>query len=200
MLPALVLATDVRVVAVAPGRSADVVIGGKEPMTIEIGQTIDGVHVLGVDATGAVMTVDGATKRYPLASARSMGHAMAAGSVTLKADPSGHFITTGAINGKNVTFVVDTGATAVALSAAEAARIGLQYRGGKAMVAMTANGAVRGWQVTLASVRLGDMTVSNVEGMVIDANLGPVLLGMTFLDRFDMIRQGSTLVLRRSTR
>lgn len=99
-----------------------------------------------------------------------------------------------------MTFVVDTGATSVALSSKEATRIGVPYRSGKPMVGMTANGPVRGWTVMLASVRIGDITVSNVEGVVRDANLGPVLLGMTFLERFDMIRKGSTLTLRRSAR
>ncbi len=193
-------ATTVRVVAVTPGRSVDVVIGSKEPITIEIGQTIDGVRVLRVDQTGAMIHVDGATKMFPLVADRSSGHATGTGSVTLTADPRGHFVTAGTINGKRVTFVVDTGATSVALSRAEATRIGLDYQKGRTVFSMTANGVVRGWGVTLAAVRIGDVTVSNVEGVVIDGNLGPVLLGMTFLGRFDMIRQGSTLVLRRSAR
>lgn len=200
VLPARARTTTVRVVAVTPGRSADVVIDQKEPLTIEVGRTIEGVRVLRVDATGAVISVDGTTKLFPLVSGGSRGHATGTGSVTLAADPSGHFVTAGAINGKPVTFIVDTGATSVALSSAEATRIGVSYQNGTAMVGMTANGPVRGWRVMLTSVRIGDVTVSNVEGVVLDAKLGPVLLGMSFLERFDMIRQGSTLVLRRSAR
>lgn len=75
-------ATTVRVAAVTPGRSADVVIDRKEPLTIEVGQTIEGVQVLRVDASGAVINVDGATKMFPLVSDRSSGHATASGSVS----------------------------------------------------------------------------------------------------------------------
>ena len=60
------------------------------------------------------------------------------------------------------------------------------------------NGVVNGWRVSLDSVRIGDMTVRDVDAMVVDNDTLPVgLLGMSFLGRFDMQRQGATLVLRR---
>ena len=63
---------------------------------------------------------------------------------------------------------------------------------------MTANGVVKGWQVTLGTVRIGDLTEHSVEAVVFDNDaLSVVLLGTNFLARFDMHRQGSTLVLRR---
>jgi len=198
LLPALCLATDVRVVAVTPGKSADVVIDGRGPLTIEVGATIEKVKLLRADWSGAVVSVDGATKTLPLVADSSVGHVASSSTVTLAADARGQFFTSGTVNGRPVEFIVDTGATLTTLSRADATRIGLDYRGGKPARAMTANGAVRGWQVSLASVRVGDVTVRDVEAMVLDTDgLSMGLLGMSFLNRFEMQRQGSTLVLRR---
>ena len=84
------------------------------------------------------------------------------------------------------------------LSRADARRIGLDYRGGTPIRTTTANGVVNGWRMSLDSVRVGDTTVRDVDAIVVDNDSLPVgLLGMSFLDRFDMHRQGSTLVLRR---
>src|SRR3989442_1913762 len=73
LLPALCLATDVRVVAVTPGQSADVVIEGRAPITIDIGETVDGGKLLRADPPGAVMNVHRGTKTLPLVSDSSVG-------------------------------------------------------------------------------------------------------------------------------
>jgi len=199
LLPALCLATDVRVVAVTPGQSADVVIDHGEPITIEVGATIEGIKVLRVDRDRAVLSVNGITKTLSLVADPSAGRVVGRSTVTLVADARGQFFTTGAVNGQSVPFIVDTGATLTALSRADASRIGLDYQRGKPTAAMTANGVVRGWRVSLDSVRVGDVTVRNVEAVVVDNDTLTVgLLGMSFLNRFDMHRQGSTLVLRRN--
>lgn len=197
-LPAACFATDVRVVAVTPGKSADVVIDGRGPLTIEVGATIEKVTVLRADWNGAVVSIDGAPRTLPLTADSSVGHVASSSTVTLAADVRGQFFTRGTVNGRSVSFIIDTGATFLTLSRADATRIGLDYRVGKPAQAMTANGAVRGWHLSLASVRVGDVTVHDVEAMVVDTDgLTVGLLGMSFLNRFDMQRQGSTLVLRR---
>ncbi len=120
------------------------------------------------------------------------------GTVTLSADAHGHFFTSGAVNGQAMRFLVDTGATLTTLSRADAERVGLDYRTGTPVKTMTANGVASRWRVSLDSVTVGDTTVRHIDGFVTDADTLPFgLLGMTFLDRFDMNRQGSTLVLRR---
>lgn len=201
LLSPLGASPDVRVVAVTPGRSADVVIGGREPITIEEGQTIEGVKVIRVNAAGAVVSIDGETRMLPLAGIRAGEHLTnSSGSVTIPADARGHFVATGMINGRRVPFLVDTGATLVALSRAEASRLGIDYARGKEAFSRTANGVARGWLVTLESVRVGDVSVRDVPAMVMDGDLPSTLLGMSFLGRFDLQQQGSTLVLRRRAR
>ena len=137
--------------------------------------------------------------RLPLTTDSSVGHIASSSTITIAADTRGQFFTSGAVNGRPVDFIVDTGATLMTLSRADATRIGLDYRGGRPAKATTVNGVVHGWRVSLASVRVGDVTVRDVDAIVVDNDTLPVgLLGMSFLGRFDMQRQGSTLVLRRS--
>ena len=81
----------------------------------------------------------------------------------------------------------------------DAQRLGVDYRRGTVTKTVTANGAVNGWRVSLASVRVGDATVRDVDAIVVDNDVLPIgLLGMSFLGRFDMQRQGTTLILRRN--
>jgi aspartyl protease family protein len=199
LLPALCLAADLRVVAVTPGQSADVVIESSAPVTIQIGETVEGVTLLSADRAGVVLTADGVRRTLPLLSGPSVEHASAGSTVTLSADAHGQFLTGGTVNGRPVRFIVDTGATLTTLSRPEATRIGLDYSAGRPTRVQTANGDVRGWRVSLASVRIGDVTIRDVDAIVVENESLPVaLLGMSFLGRFDMQRQGPTLVLRRS--
>ena len=194
-------ATDVRVVAVTPGRSVDVVIDHAAPITVEVGETMpEGVRVLRVDRDSAVLRVDGVARTLSLVVDHSGlgGGTEPGGTIMLAADPHGQFFTSGAINGRSVQFIVDTGATLTTLSRCDAQRLGVDYRRGMVAKTVTANGVVNGWRVSLTSVRVGDATVRDVDAIVVDNDLLPIaLLGMSFLGRFDMQRQGATLVLRR---
>jgi len=197
LFPAVCLATEVSVVGVKPGHSADIVIGGGAPLTVEVGETVDGVKLLRADANGALVSVDGTTRRLPVVANPAADSGSSTG-ITLSADTRGQFFTSGAVNGRSVQFMVDTGATYTALSRPVAQRIGLDYRNGRPAKSATANGVVKGWLVTLGTLRIGDLTEHGVEAVVFDNDaLGVVLLGTNFLSRFDMHRQGSTLVLRR---
>jgi aspartyl protease family protein len=115
--------------------------------------------------------------------------------IVLPAGPGGHFMSQGTINGKSVQLMVDTGATSVAISRAEADRIGLSYKDGKRALTGTANGAVPVHLVTLSAVRLGEVTVSNVSAVVLPADMPYVLLGNSFLGRFQMRRDNDTMRL-----
>lgn len=119
------------------------------------------------------------------------------GSVMLFAEPSGHFRADGLINGVAIRFLVDTGATMVVLNSAHANRVGLDYRRhGRQGLAQTASGIVRTYNVKLDTVQVGDILLYGVDASVIE---GPfpteALLGMSFLGRVDMKRDGHKLEL-----
>lgn len=175
---------------------AIVTIDGSKPRTMSVGQTIQGVKLLAADSTSASFDVDGS--RRVLSMGQSFAGGASAGgrqSVSLTADSRGHFTAAGSLNGYPVSFLVDTGATSIAISADEARRMGLDYRSGQAYGVNTAAGVVPAWRVTFNTVKVGGITLNQVEGMVLEAGLGTPLLGMSFLNRMEMQRNGQTMTL-----
>jgi aspartyl protease family protein len=175
---------------------AIVSIDGGKPRTLSVGQTVQGVKLVAADSGSASFDVDG--KRRTL----GMGQSFAGGaqssarqSVSLTADARGHFAAAGSLNGYPMTFLVDTGATAIAISAVEAKRIGLDYKAGQATGVGTAAGVVPAWRVTFNTVKVGSITLNQVEGLVVEAGLNVPLLGMSFLNRMEMRRDGQTMTL-----
>jgi aspartyl protease family protein len=117
------------------------------------------------------------------------------GKVTLAADTRGHFFADGAVNGVPVRFVVDTGATMVSLPRQDAQRLGLDYRHGQRGTSNTANGPVPVYMLKLDSVRVGGIELHNVDALVVDGGLDQALLGMSFLNRVEMERDGAMMTL-----
>lgn len=115
----------------------------------------------------------------------------------LTATSGGHFVTGGSINGRATQFMVDTGATSVAMSADEARRIGINYEQGERGMGSTANGAIPIWRITLKSLRIQDVEVYGVDAVVVPAGMPQVLLGNSFLNRFQMKRENDMLTLTR---
>ena len=111
----------------------------------------------------------------------------------------GHFITHGSINGQNVQFMVDTGATSVAMNAFQARRLGIDFLvTGTEVRANTASANVKAYRVRLDRVKVGDIELNGVDGLVLEGGFPTdVLLGMSWLSRVRMEDQGSTLVLER---
>lgn len=180
------------------GDKALLVIDGT-PRTLAVGATAQGVKLISVSGAEAVVEV--AARRVPLrlgGAQVNLGGAASAGGgaqIVLTAGSGGHFVTGGSINGKPVQFLVDTGATSVALSQAEADRIGLNYRNGQRGLANTANGPIPVHRVSLTSVRVGDVQIYNVDATVVPAQMEQVLLGNSFLTRFQMKRENDKLTL-----
>jgi aspartyl protease family protein len=188
-------ATSVSVVGLFKDKAIVSIDGGK-PRTLSVGQTIGGVKLLAADSGGASFDVDG--KRRTL----GMGQSFAGGpataerqSVSLSADARGHFVAAGSLNGYPMSFLVDTGATAIAINAAEARRIGLDYKAGQAVSVGTAAGVVPAWRVKFGTVKVGGITLSQVDGLVVESGLNVPLLGMSFLNRMEMLRDGQTMTL-----
>jgi aspartyl protease family protein len=116
--------------------------------------------------------------------------------VNLYADSSGHFFGSMSVNGASLKYVVDTGATAVALNSADAKRANISYLNGEKSVASTASGQVVAYRVTLNTVKIGTIVLNNVSAVVIEGGFPEVvLLGMTALNRLDMKRDNSTMTL-----
>ncbi|MBT9589799.1 MAG: TIGR02281 family clan AA aspartic protease [Thiobacillus sp.] len=188
-------ATSVSVVGLFKDK-AIVTIDGSKPRTLSVGQTVQGVTLVAADSGSASFDVDG--KRRILSMGQSFAGGAAASdrqSVALTADARGHFAAAGSLNGYPVSFLVDTGATSIAISAAEARRMGLDYKAGQAYGVSTAAGVVPAWRVTFNTVKVGGITLNQVEGMVLEAGLNVPLLGMSFLNRMDMRRDGQTMTL-----
>ncbi len=112
---------------------------------------------------------------------------------------AGAYTTVGSINGRTVDFLVDTGASAVALHASEALRLGIPYKlEGRRIAVNTANGRAPAYEITLERVQVGDIILTQVRGFVIEADsTGKALLGMSFLNRVNMENQGPLLLLEK---
>ncbi len=159
----------------------------------------EGVKLIETDtrAETATVAIDGKTRVLHLGTVVSAS-AGGKGLVTLYAGGGAHFIADGFINDQPVKFLVDTGATNIALSGREADRIGIDYkRTGKPSVAATASGVVRTYNIKLAKVQIGEITLHHVDAGVIEGRfpLQP-LLGMSFLGQLDMKRVDDKLELR----
>ncbi|KAA3622392.1 MAG: TIGR02281 family clan AA aspartic protease [Proteobacteria bacterium] len=115
--------------------------------------------------------------------------------VLLQRNRAGHYVATGEVNGAPVEFLLDTGATDVALSVSTARRLGLT-RGSPVSLA-TANGVVRGYRTILNTVSIGGILQSDVRA-VITPGIGNdiVLLGMSFLKHIELVQRDGTLLLR----
>jgi aspartyl protease family protein len=190
-------ATDVNVIGLFPGKAV-VTIDGGNPRTLSTGQTSpEGVKLISADSDTAVFEIEGKRQALSLGQGITANFAVAENSsVTLTADAKGHFVTEGSINGSTVKFLIDTGATMVSLSSSEAKRIGLNYLKGERGQVSTANGLVPIYKVKLDTVKIGDIALNNVDGIVQEGNTLPIaLMGMSFLNRVEMKREGSQMTL-----
>ncbi len=183
------------------GNKALLVINGN-PRTVPVGGAVDGVRLVSLAAGQAVVEVGGrrqtlAIGASPVSLGDTGGSAEGARRIVLTAGSGGHFTTQGQINGRAVHFMVDTGATAVSMTTGDAERIGLRYQQGQRIMLHTANGTIPAYAVVLDSVRIGDVEVRNVQGVVASRDMPYVLLGNSFLSRFQMKRENDQLTLER---
>ena len=119
--------------------------------------------------------------------------------VQLASARGGHYRLNGQINGQAVTFLIDTGATAVSIPRELGERLGLKP--GAPVALSTANGIAEGRRTRLASVQLGDIRLQDVAAILAPNMPGnEVLLGMSALKQLEFTQRDGTLVLRQSTR
>ncbi|SDT88485.1 aspartyl protease family protein [Pseudomonas pohangensis] len=179
-------AINVQVVGLFPGAAVLKVDGQRK--LVKVGETgPGGVQVVSADSRSAVLRVEGVERSYNLSRdySATSGVASAPAQVSIAKGIGGHYWVAGSISGKNVQFLVDTGATAIAMNEGAAKRLGIDYRvQGQPMVVNTASGTAQAWRVKLDSVKIGGIEVLGVEAAVV-AGEAPteVLLGMSFLNR-----------------
>jgi aspartyl protease family protein len=200
VLPLAAHGTDISVMGLFNGKAVLVIDGGK-PRTVNVGQTTpEGIKLLSASSESAVVEYGGQRQTLGMGHATRIGATRDAGfgQATLTADSRGQFVTTGTINGTSVRFLVDTGASSVALSVNEARRLGINYLSGSSGQVSTANGTAMAYKLKLDNVRVGEITLNNVDCVVVDGlGLNIALLGMSFLNRTQMKRDGDTLTLVR---
>ena len=204
MAPLIALSGDL---IAAPVIEVQALFGGKAVLmidgqrrTLSMGQTSpEGVKLIKADSKQAMLEVDGRKKVYQPGGAISLTYANPEHhEEKIFADDRGMFRSVGTINGRTVRFLLDTGATTVAMNKAQAKQLGVDYRmTGEHVVVSTASQNVKGYRVRLKSVTLGKIKQKNVEAMVIDGNHpGPILLGMSFLGNLKVEKAGDVMKIR----
>lgn len=190
-------AADVSLVGTFDTKAAILSIDGGAPRTVKVGQSAGGVTLIAVEKDRATVEVGGKRKVLQRGQTYSSGAGSGAQSVTLAVGAGGHFVAEGQINGGSIRFVVDTGATAIAIPAGDAERLRIDYRKGRRVTTQTAAGPAAAYVVKLDSVRVGGIEVQNIDAIVIEQGLGVALLGNTFLSRMEMRQEGQTMTLTR---
>lgn len=160
----------------------------------------EGVLLISANSKGAVIEIDGERRSYALS-----GHINAEFSkpekqtASVRRDVSGAYTTLGKINGRQVEFMLDTGATGVAMSAEEARRLGVDFKQeGRKLVVDTASGKAVAYEVFLEQVQVGEIVLRGVQAFVLEQGMPPkTLLGLSFLNRVKIEDRGSMLVLEK---
>jgi aspartyl protease family protein len=182
------------------GDRALLVVDGRA-VTVDVGQQAAGVKLLRWVGEAAEVDVgSGAVQLRMGGTPARLGDApprVAAREVVLVAGPGGHFTATGAINGKAVSFMIDTGASLVSLGLDQAERLGIDLSTARPAVTQTANGALPVQLVTLSTVRVGDLELTNVGAALLPMPMPMVLLGNSFLARLQMRRDNDVMRLER---
>jgi aspartyl protease family protein len=188
---------QVQVVGLFPNAAVLLVDGQRK--LVKVGQSgPGGVQVLSADSRGALLRVAGVERRYELS--REYTGAFVAPvkkQVSLAKGPGGHYWTAGSIDGQTVQFLVDTGATSIAMNDAQARRLGIDYRvSGQPTVVSTASGTAKAWRIRLNRVAVGPLEVLGVDAVVLEGTApSEVLLGMSFLSHVGWREEQGLLVL-----
>ena len=188
-------AVSVTLVGLFPGKAV-VVINGQDPRTLSAGQkTVENVTLVSTASETAVFDIEGKRQTLDLGQHFAPASGKYGSVVAIPADGQGHHWTVGQVNGKTIRFLVDTGATTVSLPAGFARTAGIDYQKGQRGFVQTANGPAAAFRVKLDTLTVGDITLYQIDATVMESGLDVALLGMSFLNRTDMKRDGANLVL-----
>ena len=191
---------NVSVVVVGLFNDQAVLVINKKQHLLRVGKTSpEGVKLVAASSKGAVLEIDGVKKTYQLGQHINANFSSTTAQAEVNLWPTnGMYHTAGIVNGYTVDFVVDTGASAIALNAETARRVGLDYLESKKILIKTASGTEIGYDVILDTVQIGDIKLTDVRAMVIDGEEPQrALLGMTFLNHLEMVRTGEKMKLKK---
>ncbi len=166
---------------------------------VPAGGNVDGVRVLAVHDASVDVEIGGKRQRLVVGEKpihqSPKGNRAGGQSIVLPVGPGGHFTAQGAVNGKPMTFLVDTGATSVSMGYVQAVYAGIDMSQAKNGMASTANGTIAVKSVMLKSVRVNDVEIFNVEALIVPHAMEHALLGNSFLSRFSMVRHSDVMHL-----
>lgn len=175
-------------------------IDGKRQVLAAGAASDSGVRLIRANTAEAVVEIDGKRQTLQLGSAVAASYAVPTQREIriLKDDRRDGYFVDGLINGQPIRFLIDTGATSVAMSERHAARLGISHRVDGTKVGVgTASGRAVGHQIRLREISVGGLRVNDVRAVVIDGDSPRfVLLGMNVLDQFDLEQSDNLLILR----
>jgi len=189
-------APQIQVMALFHDKAMVKINGGNHLMKAG-GEAVDGIKLISSNANFAVIEVNGKKKKYGLGAQVSTRLSKPKSSVVRIPSNRGMYRTNGQINGRSVDFLVDTGATVIAMSRPTADRLQIQYREtGTPIKVSTASELQNAWHVKLNTVTVGGITLHQVDGTVIDTEHDQaILLGMSFLNRVKFSQEQGVVVL-----
>ncbi len=167
--------------------------------TLAVGDTSpEGIKVIAADSKSAILEIDGEQKTFPLGNSITMSYQKPSSvKEQIFVNSNGMYTTHGSINGRSVRFMVDTGATSVAMSEPAARRLGIAYRlDGEPIQTFTASGVAKAWRIKLKSITVGSLRQNQIDAVVVEGNHPrEVLLGMSFLERLKVEKEAGVMTL-----
>lgn len=222
LIPPMVGAQSVALQGVL-GNKALVSLNQTSPGMMSVNQTSQGVTLLAVEGQTATFKIGvqpsfklkvgqkGGDGKPPPSVAATVAHISATHSpanpppsvsrVTLRAGADGHYKADGLINNQQVKFLLDTGASTIAMSPNDARRLGINYLSGQKSQGRTASGTVDAYLVTLPQVSVEGITLTNIDAAVVDSNFtenDSMLLGMSFLSKLKITFDQQSMVLEKN--
>lgn len=201
-LPFIAHAADIHLLGLTPNKAL-LAVDSNPPKMYSVGSMVNTTtRLVSTDRNAATFESNGKkfTLQFGQTAYRSNAAKSESPSITMQADERGHFTVTGVVNGgSSLRMLVDTGATMVTMPAYEAKRLGIDYKKGRIGRANTANGSVPVYLVKLDSLKIGDIELFQVDALVQEEGLSVVLLGMSFLKRLSMVREGEQMILTKKS-
>ena len=184
------------------GSKAVLSIDGNRELLSAGQYSAEGIKVLSVESNTVEVEIDGKHRRLRMGEVDAVATPFKerkSVTVSISPDQQGMYATVGSINGMSVNFLVDTGATTIAMNGIEAKRLGIDYRyKGKQTIVGTASSVSKAYRVMLDTVSVGGITLNNITAVIMEGQFPvQILLGMSFLGQLEIQHQGSIMHLKK---